>query len=138
MTALADNAICDCHVHFYGPQDRYPLAPTNEYAPPLATVEDYRGVMQRLGITHVVAVQPSGYGTDNRCTLDAVAELGTCARAVVVVTRETTKADLQSLYDRGARGARFFFLRKKLLSWDDLEQIAPLLADARLARPIAV
>lgn len=124
-----DSAICDCHVHFYGPPERYPLAPTNEYQPPLATAEAYRDVMVRLGITHVIAVQPSGYGTDNRCTLDAVAELGPCARAVVVVTRETSKADLQSLHDHGARGARFFFMRKKLLGWDDLEGIAPLLAD---------
>jgi D-galactarolactone isomerase len=129
MTAAVDDAICDCHVHFYGAPERYPLAPTNAYQPPLATVGAYRSVMERLGITHVVAVQPSAYGADNRCTLDAVAELGPCARAVMVVTPETSKADLRTLHDRGARGARFFFLRKKLLGWDDLEKIAPLLAD---------
>ena len=36
-------------------------------------VADYREVQARLGLERVVVVQPSAYGTDNRCTMDAVA-----------------------------------------------------------------
>jgi D-galactarolactone isomerase len=63
---------CDTHMHVFGPRDLYPIVPTAVVQPPLAPVEAYRPIMARLGIERVVVVQPSGYGTDNRCTVDAV------------------------------------------------------------------
>lgn len=120
---------CDCHIHIYGPADQYSLAPTNPYPPPLATVAQYRAVMQQLGIERTVIVQPAAYGIDNRCTMDAVAEIGNNARAVVVVTPETPRAEIRRLHDCGARGARFFMLRGTVLQWDMLEPIAALVAD---------
>ncbi len=83
----------DCHIHLYGTRAAYPLAPACPIPPPYAPVEAYRGVMARLGLTRVVIVQPSAYGTDNRCTLDGLAELGAAARAVVVVDQSVTDAE---------------------------------------------
>ena len=37
---------CDCHIHFYRPQDRYPVAPTSPFPPPNAPVRKYREVMK--------------------------------------------------------------------------------------------
>jgi len=115
---------CDTHMHFYGPPDRYPLAPTASSVPPLATVADYRKVQKRLGLKRVVVVQPSGYGFDNRCTLDAIKQLGDDARGVVVVGPSVTDAELQQLTDLGARGIRFFMFPGGVLPWEMLDEMA--------------
>jgi D-galactarolactone isomerase len=121
----APRGSCDCHMHFYDTEDVYPLAPTAEFLPPPARVADYRALQARLGLQRVVVVQPSSYGADNRCTLDAVAELGPdVARAVVVVQPDATDDELQRLTDAGARGIRFHMLRAGVLPWDVLEPMA--------------
>ena len=67
----------DCHMHIYGPPERYPVAPTNPSPVPFASdLAAYRAVKARLGLTRTVVVQPSAYGADNTATLDAVAGLG--------------------------------------------------------------
>jgi D-galactarolactone isomerase len=114
----------DTHIHFYDTAERYPVAPTATFLPPPARVADYRRVQQRLGLERVVVVQPSAYGTDNRCTMDAVAELGAAARAVVVVDRSVIDAELERLTAVGARGIRFHMLRGGVLPWDILEEMA--------------
>jgi D-galactarolactone isomerase len=95
----------DCHHHIYNA--RYPVDPTAALQPGDALVEDYRALQQRIGTTRNVIVQPSTYGTDNRCTLDALAAFGPTARAVVVVHDTVPDAELQRLDRLGARGIRF-------------------------------
>jgi D-galactarolactone isomerase len=114
----------DTHIHFYDAAERYPVAHTAMFLPPPARVADYRRVQQRLGFERVVVVQPTAYGTDNRCTMDGVAELGAAARAVVVVDRSVSDAELERLTAAGARGIRFHMLRGGLLPWDILEEMA--------------
>ncbi len=114
----------DCHMHFYGRREDYPLAPTCPIPPLLAPVAAYRGLMARLGLERVVIVQPAAYGKDNRCTLDAMAELGEAARAVVVVDESVTDAELERLTGLGARGIRFFMLPGGVLPWSSLEAMA--------------
>ena len=76
----------DCHFHINGPYDRYPLSPGRSYTPPEATVPAYQAMARTIGIGRMVIVQPSTFGTDNRCTLDAVELLGRDnSRAVVVI-----------------------------------------------------
>lgn len=115
---------CDTHMHVYGPAKRYPEAPTSRLTPPDAPLSEYRKVMARLGVARVVVVQPSSYGFDNNCTLDAVAELGDAARAVVVVGSDEREADLARLTGLGARGVRFHMFPGGVLSWNDLEPTA--------------
>jgi D-galactarolactone isomerase len=115
---------CDTHMHFYGPWDRYPLAPTASFEPPLATVEDYRTVQKRLGLKRVVVVQPSGYGFDNRCTLDAIKQFGDDARGIVVIDQSVTGDELQQLTDMGVRGIRFFMFPGGVLPWEILDEMA--------------
>ena len=52
-------------------------------------------------------VTPSTYGTDNSCTLDAIAEFGATARGVAVVDTSVTDAELRRLDGGGIRGIRF-------------------------------
>jgi D-galactarolactone isomerase len=115
---------CDTHMHFYGPWEKYPLAPTATFEPPLATIEEYRLVQKRLGLKRVVVVQPSGCGFDNRCTLDAVQQLGEDARGIVVVGTGVTDDELQRLTELGVRGIRFFMFPGGVLSWEILDEMA--------------
>jgi predicted TIM-barrel fold metal-dependent hydrolase len=52
-------------------------------------------------------VTPSTYGTDNRVTLDAIAQIGPTARGVAVVDATVTDAELKRLNGLGIRGIRF-------------------------------
>jgi D-galactarolactone isomerase len=54
-----------------------------------------------------VIVQPSTYGTDNRCALDALVAIGPTARAVAVVDTSVSDAELKRMNDLGVRGIRF-------------------------------
>lgn len=119
---------CDCHIHIYGPSGRYPVAPTSPFPVEERPVAAYRAVMKRLGIERVVVVQPSAYGTDNRCTLDAMAELGDLSRGVAVVDETITDSELRSLTEAGIRGIRFFMLRGGVLPWSALEPMAARVA----------
>jgi D-galactarolactone isomerase len=113
---------CDTHMHFY--DARYPAAPTALLTPPDASVADYRKLQARLGLTRNVVVQPTTYGTDNRCTLEAIAALGPGARGVATVDTSITDAELQRLTNAGIRGVRFQMLPGGALPWDMLETMA--------------
>jgi D-galactarolactone isomerase len=113
---------CDTHMHIY--ESRYPSAPTAPFTPHDATVADYLKVRARLGITRTVVVQPSTYGTDNRCTLAAIAALGDSARGIAVVDTSATDAELDRLTKTGIRGIRFHMLPGGALPWDILETMA--------------
>jgi D-galactarolactone isomerase len=69
-------------MHIY--DSRFPLAPNAKLRPPDTTVDDCRLFQKRIGGTRNVVVTPSTYGTDNSCTLDAIARLGPTARDVAV------------------------------------------------------
>jgi 2-pyrone-4,6-dicarboxylate lactonase len=97
---------CDCHVHVIGSPEHYPMLRQRTYTPPQATVEDLRVHLSRLHLSRVVLVQPSFYGTDNRCLLDALRELGPMARGVAVVDASTSRSTLSTLAKHGVRGVR--------------------------------
>lgn len=102
----ATTAICDCHVHVIGPKSRYPLAARRTYTPADAPVGALVAMMKRLCLGRVVIVQPSVYGTDNACMLDALAALGGKARGVAVLPAKVSGATLDDLHRRGIRGLR--------------------------------
>jgi predicted TIM-barrel fold metal-dependent hydrolase len=54
-----------------------------------------------------VVVTPSAYATDNRVTLDAIAQFGSRGRGVAVVRTDVTDAELKALAKGGIRGIRF-------------------------------
>jgi predicted TIM-barrel fold metal-dependent hydrolase len=97
---------CDTHVHVFGDQRQYPYAPTSGYRHPPATADELNALHKHLHVDRVVVVQPSGYGVDNRSTLDGVGKLGSRARAVVAIDDKTTDKELDDFDRRGARGIR--------------------------------
>ena len=103
---LPDGA-ADCHHHIYDP--RFAYMPAAILKPPFATVSDYRKLQQKIGTSRSVMIQPSTYGTDNRCVLDVLKQLGDNARAVCVVNSKVTDTELKSLNAAGVRGLRVQF-----------------------------
>ncbi len=94
----------DTHFHVFGPPDRYRYVPEREYTPPDALPQHCGHLFQTLGIGRAVLVQPSVYGSDNRCQIDAASMIGIPAR-VVVVPYEAPEQELERLHQRGARAA---------------------------------
>ena len=102
----------------------YPTAPTATMTPPVASVEDYRAVQRRRGLSRTVIVPPTTYGTDNRRTLDGIAGLGLdSTRGIAVVTDAVTERELEDLTSRGMRGA-LPHARGRAIGWDQLDRIA--------------
>ncbi|MBV8834968.1 MAG: amidohydrolase family protein, partial [Alphaproteobacteria bacterium] len=101
---------CDAHFHVFGPPERYPVGGVNEtlrYAPPLAPLADYLALARLMGFDRFVFVQPSAYGRDNACMLDAMREVGTArCRGIVDVDADAPDALLAAMNARGVRGVR--------------------------------
>jgi D-galactarolactone isomerase len=116
----------DTHMHVF--EARFPLAPTATVKPPEAPVAEYLKVCKRLGIERYVVVQPSGYGTDNSCTLEAMAAMGASARGVAVVDERVSDAELQRLDKAGIRGLRFHMLPGGVIPWESLAPLAQRMA----------
>lgn len=98
---------CDTHVHVFDPA-RFPLQPDRTYTPGLASHSDLTRFLDGQGLERVVLVQPSVYGTDNACLLDALVRLGPArARAIAVVDDEGPgQATLADMHAKGVRGIR--------------------------------
>jgi len=107
---------------------RFPLAEKARRKEPDAPVSEYRKVQQRLGLERVVVVQPTAYGKDNRCTLEAVAALGKGARGIAVVDTAIADAELERLTQGGIRGVRFRMLDTPELPWEMLDEMAARVA----------
>jgi predicted TIM-barrel fold metal-dependent hydrolase len=113
---------CDCHMHIY--DARYPIAPSATLKPADAKVSDYKLLQQRLGTTRNVVVTPSTYGTDNRITLDAIAQIGASARGVAVVDSTVENAELKRMNDLGIRGIRFNLVQTGATTVDMIEPLS--------------
>jgi predicted TIM-barrel fold metal-dependent hydrolase len=59
-----------------------------------------------LGLQRLVLVQPSAYGTDNTCMLDALRAAAGTARAIAVIDDATPDAELNAMAALGVVGVR--------------------------------
>src|SRR5215469_12871400 len=97
---------CDTHTHIFGDPARFPWTPSRVYTPEQASIPEMRSLHKALHIERVVIVNPSVYGTDNSCTLDAIKQLGSSARAIAVIDDKTPEAALDEMDRAGVRGIR--------------------------------
>jgi len=118
---------CDCHMHIYNAN--YPVAPSATLKPPDALVADYKLLQKRLGTSRNVVVTPSTYGTDNRVTLDGMAQIGATARGVAVVDTSVSDAELKRLNDLGIRGIRFNLVQAGATTVEMIEPLSKRIND---------
>jgi 2-pyrone-4,6-dicarboxylate lactonase len=99
---------CDSHFHVFGPAEKYSYGTDIRYKPPHEPVERYLKLARRLGLVRYVFVQPSAYGLDNSCMLDAMRELDPAIRRGIVDLDENKISDgeLAELDALGVRGIR--------------------------------
>jgi len=99
---------CDCHFHVFGPAGRYPCNQSDlRYVPPHAPIEDFLALAGKLGLERFVFVQPSAYGRDNRCMLDAMREVGRQkCRGIADIDENAPDPELERLHEAGVRGVR--------------------------------
>lgn len=117
----------DCHHHIY--DARFPPSPSATLRPPDASVEDYRHLQRRLGLTRNVVVQPSTYGVDNRLLVESVKTFGPTARGVAMLDATVTSDELKRLDQAGIRGVRFGTRLPGGPSMDDMVPVARKIAD---------
>ena len=98
---------CDSHFHVFGPSELYPYGSDLRYKPPVATLSEHQALAQLLGIERMVFVQPSAYGRNNACMLDAMRQVGPeKCRGIVDVDEHVPDAELARLHALGVRGVR--------------------------------
>ncbi len=119
--------ITDTHIHIY--DRRFPTAAAAVVHADDASPSEY--IEAFPATSGVVVVQPSAYGLDNRCQLEAMIEferLGVSARGVMVVDAQTTLEEIERLDALGVCGARFHMLAGGAVPWEDLEPVAERIA----------
>jgi predicted TIM-barrel fold metal-dependent hydrolase len=119
---------CDAHMHVFGPLDQYPCVSRPHYTLPDGNLQQYLRLMQVLGTERFIIVQPSFYGTDNRCLLDALIVAGENARGVVMVEPTIADSELDRYHTLGVRAVRVDLFKRAAQPIEtiksDIEQIA--------------
>jgi len=115
----------DTHLHIYEPG--YPVHPdARGRIEEAATLADYKRDMKRTGIERAVVIQPSAYGDDNRCTLEAVAALGSAARAVLILPENVSDTDIAAFGAQGVVGLRCLMdFPGAMMDWPRAKRMAP-------------
>ncbi|MDZ5457592.1 amidohydrolase family protein [Azohydromonas lata] len=121
----------DCHVHVFDP-DRFAYASDTFYRPAgaeIGTAAQLGRLLDAHGFSHALLVGPnSGYGLDNRCLLDALAQGAGRYKGVAVVRNDAGRDELQALQAAGVVGVAF---NAALLGTSAYRDAAPLLQRLR-------
>jgi predicted TIM-barrel fold metal-dependent hydrolase len=107
--AAAKQPSADCHFHVID-HARFPFSGLCGYTPQReesGTFAEMSACMEAHGITHGLAVQPSGYGYDNSALLDALERSQGRWKGIAVVPEDVPGAELRRLADAGVVGVRF-------------------------------
>lgn len=114
----------DSHVHVFESESQYPSVDDPHYTCPDGALGKLDAMVDELGIAHYAIVQPSFYGTDNRCMLDALDRAGGRARGVAMVHDSISQTELEAMHERGVRALRLdMFLRRELSLVDKIAYI---------------
>lgn len=125
--SLFDEAKIDCHNHLLDPA-HFPYHPDAWYHPvetEQGTAEQLSALFDAYGTRFATIVGPnSGYHTDNRCLLDALAQGRGRYKGLAVVDNHLSRAELADLREQGVVGTTF---QAALLGVDHFADSGPLL-----------
>lgn len=118
----------DCHVHLF---DGSAPAAAAHYQPVPRSLADIEALAESHGCGHLVLVQPSVYGADNRLLLECLAAAEGRHRGVVVLAGNESSTLLDAMHTAGVRGVRFNLVSPVGSARDDaiatLRQLVPAL-----------
>lgn len=80
------------------------------FTPPEASVAECVSMHKALGIERGVLVHSAVYGTDLRCSCDALVEMQGRWRGIALIDGETSANELARLHEAGFRGVRMNFV----------------------------
>ena len=122
----------DGHCHVLDPQ-RFPYPAEVPYHPQgqeVGTAAYFSHVMAAYGVQHALLVGPnSGYGNDNRCLLDAIAQGEGRFKGVAVLPADTSRAALRALQAQGIVGVAFNCAFHGLAHYQDIDPLLARLAE---------
>ena len=128
---IFDRPKIDGHCHVLDPQ-RFPYPAEVPYHPQgqeIGTADYFKHVMLAYGVKHALLVGPnSGYGLDNRCLLDAIAQGEGRFKGIAVVPSDIGLQALKNLQAQGIVGIAF---NSSLHGLDHYADIDPLLVHLR-------
>jgi predicted TIM-barrel fold metal-dependent hydrolase len=108
--SIFDEPKIDCHNHVFDPA-AFPYVPDTAYRPAgqeIATASQFRHVMDCYGVRYALVVGPnSGYGTDSRPLLDAIARSSGRCKGIAVVPLDIGTSALATLKAQGIVGVAF-------------------------------
>lgn len=125
---------CDMHMHVFESRDVYASIDSPNYTLPDGRLDHYHQLMPVVGIDHFIIVQPSFYGMDNACLVDALAAAGDRARGVVMIEPDIAAAELDRFHAAGVRGVRLDLFKRAALPRDEI--IAYVAAMAARVAPL--
>lgn len=125
----------DAHCHVLDPA-RFAYADDVAYRPAgqeIGTTAQYRRVMDAYGVRHALLVGPnSGYGLDNRCLLDAIAQGQGRFKGIAVVRNDASRGELLRLKAAGVVGVAFNVALHGIAYYADTEALLRSLAELEL------
>lgn len=131
----------DCHCHILDPVN-FAYAPDVAYRPQgqeTGSAAYFAQVLRSYGFAHALLVGPnSGYGTDNRCLLDAIAHSNGMFKGISVVPNDASVDQLQALKLQGVVGIAFNVALHGLAHYADIAPLLQRLADLQLFAQVQV
>jgi 2-pyrone-4,6-dicarboxylate lactonase len=125
---------CDCHMHIFGDAQTYSGVPDARYTLPEGSLGQYRAVADLLGLQRAVLVQPSYYGSDNSCLLDAMERFGRPCRGVIMLPESIDSNQIETWHRLGVRGIRLDFFKAEQAKRDRSAIVAELRRASDIAR----
>ena len=125
---------CDGHVHVFEQGQQYPSVPKPHYTLPDGGLTKLVRMGEATSLSRFAIVQPSYYGTNNRCMLDALDKLGARGRGVAMVEDSISDDELRQMHRAGVRALRLdLFLRAQ---WPLTDIVAYIKRSVRKAKPL--
>jgi predicted TIM-barrel fold metal-dependent hydrolase len=110
---MANGSRVDCHAHIIAPP-KFPFADGPGYKPRLDETGDCERFLHTLdahAVSHALLVQPSCYGYDNACMLDAMARSKGRFKGIAVVAPHASDKEMGLLKEKGVVGIRLNLMR---------------------------
>lgn len=103
MPAMA----CDCHTHVFAAPHAVQLPDSVAAQIPVAPVHKHMEMLDCVGTTRAVLVQPTFYGQDMRTLLAAIRRAPERYRGIAAATAEAPDRSFDDLAEKGISGLRF-------------------------------